>query len=126
MWFLQVEGQFATAGIAADSTKYNYVIGNLEPRYAQEVRNIISNPPISGKYQKLKTELIHRLSTTQEEKLRQLLEHEEIGDRKPSQFLRHLKSLAGNTIQDDVLKPLWLSRFPSQIQFGSTNRRFIG
>ncbi|XP_076384463.1 uncharacterized protein LOC143263220 [Megalopta genalis] len=117
MWFCQVEGQFAAAGIVADETKYHYIVGNLESKVAQDVRDIITNPPPSDKYAKLKNELIKRLSATQEQKLRQLLEHEELGDRKPSQFLRHLRSLAGNTVQDEILKPLWLSRLPSQSQF---------
>ncbi|KYN42049.1 hypothetical protein ALC56_03518, partial [Trachymyrmex septentrionalis] len=34
---------------------------------------------------------------------RRLLEHEEIGDRKPSQFLRHLRNLAGYVSEDKVL-----------------------
>ncbi|GBP76780.1 hypothetical protein EVAR_36628_1 [Eumeta japonica] len=34
----------------------------------------------------------------EERKLKQLLMHEELGDRKPSQFLRHLQGLAGPDI----------------------------
>lgn len=61
-------------------------------------------PPSDNKYVKIKQELIKRLSASQEEKTRQLLERVEIWDRKPSQFLRHLQSLAdfgsGNIIED--------------------------
>jgi hypothetical protein len=32
--------------------------------------------------------------------------HEEMGDRKPSQFLRHLKSLAPE-VPDDFLRSIW-------------------
>jgi hypothetical protein len=41
--------------------------------------------------------------------------HEEMGDRKPSQFLRHLKSLAPD-VPDDFLRSIWSSRLPSHIQ----------
>ncbi|GBP57239.1 hypothetical protein EVAR_82951_1 [Eumeta japonica] len=39
-----------------------------------------------------------RLTKFEERKLKQLLMHEELGDRKPSQFLRHLQGLAGPDI----------------------------
>ena len=36
-------------------------------------------------------------------------------DRKPSQFLRHLKSLAAD-VPDDFLRSIWSSRLPTHIQ----------
>ncbi|XP_033222559.1 uncharacterized protein LOC117176428 [Belonocnema kinseyi] len=53
---------------------------------------------------------------SQDQKTRRLLEHEEIGDRTPSQFLRHLRDLAGNVVPDAVLRPLWLGRLPASMQ----------
>ena len=116
MWFVQIEQQFAVSDITSENTKFSDVFGNLEPKYASEVRDVLTNPPTQNRYTKLKTELIKRLSETQENKVRRLLEHEEIGDRKPSQFLSHLRSLAGTVAPDDVLRPLWLSRLPSGTQ----------
>ncbi|XP_045451252.1 uncharacterized protein LOC123660196 [Melitaea cinxia] len=49
-------------------------------------------------------------------KIKQLLMHEELGDRKPSQFLRHLKSLAGVNVPDDFLRTIWVSRLSHGIQ----------
>jgi hypothetical protein len=116
IWFAQVEGQFAISGITSDVTKFNYVIGQLDNRYSREVKDAIINPPANDKYIKLKTELIKRLSASNENKIKQLLMHEELGDRKPSQFLRHLKSLAGANVPDDFLKTIWISRLPHGIQ----------
>lgn len=116
LWFAQVENQFALAGVTADDTKFHYVAGHLDAKYASEVRDVLTKPPSNGKYDKLKSELIIRLSASQDQKTRQLLEHEEIGDRKPTQFLRHLRNLAGTVVPDTVLKPLWLSRLPSSTQ----------
>jgi hypothetical protein len=90
IWFAQVEGQFQMAGISNDLTKFHYVIGQLDHQFATEVEDIIVNPPTSNKYEKLKYELIKRLSASRENKVKQLLIHEELGDRKPSQFLRYL------------------------------------
>jgi hypothetical protein len=116
IWFAQVEGQFAISNITNDVTKFNYVIGQLDNQYSREVKDVIISPPATDKYSKLKTELIKRLSASNEKKLKQLLMHEDLGDRKPSQFLRHLKSLAGANVPDDFLKTIWISRLPQGIQ----------
>nr|XP_037867766.1 uncharacterized protein LOC119628666 [Bombyx mori] len=116
MWFSQIEMQFKLSGISVDDTKFTYVSANLEPQYAKEVRDIITKPPASNKYEKLKTELIKRLSISQEKRVRQLLMHEELGDRKPSQFLRHLTSLAGSDVPSDFIITIWTSRLPVNVQ----------
>jgi hypothetical protein len=38
-----------------------------------------------------------------------------MGDRKPSQFLRHLRSLAADML-DDLLRSIWSSQLPSHIR----------
>lgn len=116
MWFSMVERSFDAAGITTEKTKFGYVLGALHPRYATEVRDIIMNPPDTEPYQRLKTEYIRRLSSSQEQKTRRLLEHEEIGDRKPSQFLRHLRELAGTSMDDNILRTLWVGRLPTSMQ----------
>jgi len=116
LWFSIMDRSFQAAGITTDSTKFGYALTAIGPRYTLEVRDIIMNPPTANAYQTLKTELIKRISLSQEHKTRQLLEHEEIGDRKPSQFLRHLRSLAGNVVGDGVLRTIWLSRLPTHVQ----------
>lgn len=116
IWFAQIEGQFTISGITSDATKFNYVIGQLDNQYSVAIKDIIINPPAQKKYEKLKTELIKRLSASKEKKLKQLLMHEELGDTKPSQFLRHLQSLAGDQVHDDFLSTIWISRLPNNIQ----------
>ncbi|KAJ8729839.1 hypothetical protein PYW07_016877 [Mythimna separata] len=116
IWFAQIEGQFAISNITADTTKFYYVVSHLDPRYAAEVEDVIVNPPAADRYSRLKTELIKRLSESSEKKVHQLLTHAELGDRKPSQFLRHLQHLAGPTVPDEFLRTIWSSRLPSNIQ----------
>ncbi|XP_076234980.1 uncharacterized protein LOC143187468 [Calliopsis andreniformis] len=116
LWFCILERNFATAGIVSDAHKASYVTGALGPRYIAEVRDILLDPPKSGLYEALKTELIRRLSVSQEQKARRLLEHEEIGDRKPSQFLRHLRGLAGTCVSESLLRTLWIGRLPVNVQ----------
>lgn len=116
IWFAQIEGQFTISGITNDATKFHYVIAQLDQQYSKEVKDIITRPPANDKYELLKSELIKRLSASNEKKVHQLLLHEELGDRKPSQFLRHLRGLAGDQVPDDFLKTIWTSRLPSSIQ----------
>ncbi|XP_076245408.1 uncharacterized protein LOC143185957 [Calliopsis andreniformis] len=115
LWFGMVERSFDASGVTTELTKFGYVLGALGPQYAAEVPDIIM-APLAEPYTKLKTELIKRLSSSQEQKTRRLLEHEEIGDRKPSQFLRHLRSLGRAALPEEFLRTLWLGRLPTNMQ----------
>jgi hypothetical protein len=111
LWFAQAEAQFELAGITSERTKYSHVISHLDHRYAAEVEDIITSPPERDQYTTLKTELVTRLSVSRDQRVRQLLMHEEMGDRKPSQFLWHLKSLAPDDFlrsQKMALHVVWL------------------
>ncbi|XP_032690051.1 uncharacterized protein LOC116853207 [Odontomachus brunneus] len=116
LWFAQLEGQFLLAGITQDATKYAHVLSQIDTRYAREVKDVITDPPATDKYLAIKTALIRRLSASQEHRIRQLLEHEEMGDRKLSQFLRNLRTLAGNAVPEQLLRTLWLGRLPTTMQ----------
>ncbi|XP_048479715.1 uncharacterized protein LOC125489112 [Plutella xylostella] len=116
IWFAQLEGQFVISRITDDTTKFYHVIGQLEHQYAAEVEDIITSPPDTDKYENLKAELLKRLCVSKENKVKQLLMHEELGDRKPTQFLRHLRHLGGPDVPEDFLKTIWTSRLPSSMQ----------
>ncbi|XP_076230265.1 uncharacterized protein LOC143176071 [Nomia melanderi] len=117
LWFHQLEAQFALNSITADSTKFYYVTSFLDMKCLQEVEDVIQNPPATGKYEKIKEELIRRLSRSQEQRIQQLLEHEEIGDRTPSQFLRHLRNLAGDIkVPENFLRTIWMNRLPASMR----------
>lgn len=116
VWFSQVEAQFETSAIKSDNTKFNMVIQHLEQNYAKEVRDIILHPPATGKYDKVKAELIKRLTMSRDQGIQQALYLEELGDRKPSQFLRALRLLAGSDVQDEFLFSVWSGRLPTQVK----------
>lgn len=116
VWFKQLEGQFKLAGIKVDETKFYYATSQLEPPYVDIIDDIIENPPETDMYETFKRELISRLTKSKEKKVLQLLTHEELGDRKPSQFLRHLQNLAGPGVPDDFIKTVWSSRLPNSTQ----------
>ena len=81
LWFSQVKAQFTTRNITAERTKYVY-IGSLQPEVAQEVRDLLINPPAENPYSQLKKELVKRTSASEQQRLNQLLNVEQLVDRK--------------------------------------------
>lgn len=116
LWFASLEAQFSINNITQEITKFNYAIAHLDTNCTREVEDIILQPPKEQPYSKLRNAIISRFSESHEQKVRRLLEKEHIGDRKPSSFLRHLKSLAGPMFPDDLLKTIWTSRLPRYLQ----------
>jgi hypothetical protein len=103
------------AGINSEQTKFCYVISQLEHRYGSEVEGTITSPAKHNPYTTLRTGLVGWLSTFKEQRFRDLLTLEELGDRKPSQFLRHLRNLPPE-LPDGFLRSIWASRLPSHIR----------
>ena len=64
----------------------------------------------------LRSELMKCLGTSQEAKRLQLLEREVMSDRKPSQFLRDLRSLGGQALTDDMTRGIRMSRLSMTIR----------
>jgi hypothetical protein len=117
LWFATAEAQFDLTSVTSEKTKFNYVISQPEYRHAAEVEDLINSPPANKHYTTLKTELVRRLPASRDQRVRQLLTHEEMGNRKPSQFLRHLKSLAPD-VPDDFLRRYGLAGYrPTSRQF---------
>lgn len=115
-WFLTIEAQFSTRGITQEKTKYEYVLQSLPMDVVSSVFDIITSVQDSETpYTEIKKILIERNSMSESKRLEQLLSGEEIGDRKPSDFYRHLKNLAGSStaITEDLIKELWLRRLSS-------------
>ncbi|PNF23930.1 hypothetical protein B7P43_G12411 [Cryptotermes secundus] len=115
VWFAQAEAQFTLAGISSERIKFCHVISQLDYRYATEVVDIITSPPKGDPYTLLRTKLVRWLSLSPEQRIQQLLTADEIGDHKPSQFLRYLKSLAPD-VSDDVIRSVWTSPLPRNVQ----------
>ena len=115
VWFAQVEAQFETSSVTRQKTKFKYVVAQINQQQAAEVEDIIIGPHEQDQYDRLKAELIRRLSTSLEQRVRLLLSHEELRDRKPSKFLRHLKSLAPD-LPADFLRIIWANRLPPHVQ----------
>jgi len=122
VWFSQLEGQFAVS--SSYRTRQNllrYFAVGEQVRGGGAGRH--NQPPPTGRYDRIKAELIRRLSLSEEQRFRQLLMHEEMGDRSPTQFLRYLRTLAGPSVHPDFLRTLWINRLPPNIRPLSQHKR---
>ncbi|XP_055950353.1 uncharacterized protein LOC129984489 [Argiope bruennichi] len=116
LWFVQLEAQFALAGITADDTKFNHVVSAVDSDILNCVSDIILKPPDTDKYPTLKKRLIELHSESEASKIRTLLQGLELGDQRPSQLLARMKTLAGDAVGEPLLKSLWLGRLPNSTQ----------
>lgn len=117
VWFSQAESQFRIRGITQQQTKFDYVVTSIAPEYAVEIRDLLMSRPDHEPYNVLRRELIKRTQTSEQRRLRQLLTEEELGDRKPSQLLRRLRQLQGESAMDtSFLRELFVQRLPANAQ----------
>jgi hypothetical protein len=65
----------------------------------------MTDPSATGRYVKLKAEFIRILTDTYSARVKKLMENEEMGDKKPSQFYQHLRKLASLSTNKIWRKP---------------------
>lgn len=117
LWFQILESQFRNSGISTEDTKYDYVISNMtDPDAINVVREHIINKPAETPYTMIKNSLIRAFEESEDEKTQKLLNDLQIGDKKPSVFLREMRSLAGKRVDDAFLKPIFFKHLPVNVQ----------
>ena len=116
IWFSILEKYFGVAGIIHNDEKALALMGFLEPQYLAKIEDAVTNLPATGQYDKLKSKLIRALTESDSAKVERLVEREEMGDRKPSQFYNDLKKLASPFASDEFILNLWRNRLPDRIR----------
>lgn len=95
LWMAQVESQFIAAGITSDKTKYHTVVAAIESNVLAQISDIILNPPNSELYTSLKNRIITQFAVSAQKRVKKLLQEQELGDMRPSQLLREMRSPFG-------------------------------
>nr|XP_029723963.1 uncharacterized protein LOC115264431 [Aedes albopictus] len=117
LWFAQLEAQFALAGISREDTRYYHVLAAIDSEILACCSDIIRDPPAAGQYTAIMDRITKEYSTSEQNRMQQLLRGCELGDRKPSQLLREMRDLARDVITDDkIIKSLWMQQLPETTQ----------
>lgn len=118
LWFLQVENQFAIHRITSQNHQIELFSQPLPSSAISEVRDDLLAPLGDNHYEVLRQALTTLLVAHKQRRLQQLLNAEEMGDRKPPQFLCHQQHLLGNqasTLNTTLLRALFLQRIPPSV-----------
>lgn len=118
VWFTQVEALFDLRRITAQRTKYLHVVSTLPSEVADEFDDVLNLPHATRPYDHFKTIVLTRKTVSERSRLQQLLNAEELGDRRPSQLLHRMRQLLGDSMQESespLLRELFLQRLPQNL-----------
>ncbi|GFQ93959.1 uncharacterized protein TNCT_87391 [Trichonephila clavata] len=105
LWFVQLEAQFALAGITPDNTKFNHVISAIDSDISNCVCDIILKPPDADKYSTLKNRLIELHSESEASKIRTLLQGSNLATTTIS-VISTYESIGCDTVGEPLLRSL--------------------
>jgi hypothetical protein len=79
---------------------------------------LVLHPPETNPYDTLKETLIKSTAASEQWRLQQLFQVEELGDKKPTHLLRRLNQLLGDTttLNESILRELFLQWLPGKIR----------
>ena len=114
-WLKLCDAHFTLKSIVSPAEKIYYILTSLPYDIQRELDNALSFTT-EDEYKNFKGLLLSATALPAQKRINQLISSEELGDQKPSMFLRHLKSLAGSQADnEEFIKPLFLKRLPSSI-----------
>jgi len=101
---------FATQRITANASKINFVVSALDE---EAVRNIGDLLITASPYTDIRTRLISVYEVPIALLFREIVKPGGLGDRRPSQLFRNMRSSMPPGIGEDALKEFWLLKLPS-------------
>ncbi|XP_066157662.1 uncharacterized protein [Euwallacea fornicatus] len=116
LWFSQLESQFIINGVTSDDFKFHTTIGVMDTESLVCVKDLILKPPVTNKFENLRRKVLDALAESQEKKHKELFSQLQLGDKKLSTLLSEMNSLGGSSLQETMLKTLWMQRLPISMQ----------
>ena len=105
---------FSTLGITSHKTMFDYIVASFSVS-----RVCHRDPWLHTQATRFKEQLTKRTAASEQRRLQQLFSTEELGDRKPTQLLRRLQQLAGDTpglTEGTFVRKLLLQRLPANVR----------
>ena len=118
LWFRQLE--YAFHGATEQLPRYHATITAIPFSLLTRIEDELEKAEnTTTPYDHIKKAIIAATSATPHDRLTAILSQQSLGDRKPTDFLQHLLSLLSPgqaTLEDSLIRPLFLQKLPSQAQ----------
>ncbi|XP_049792264.1 uncharacterized protein LOC126199388 [Schistocerca nitens] len=117
LWLAMLDLIFHHHGIVIEETKFMIAVSALDNKTAIISAHIILKPLAVQKYMRFKQLLIERLHRPVEQRIQQVLDSEKRGDKSPSEFWQHLRSLVNDTkLPVTTLQHVWQVQLPEVVR----------
>lgn len=114
LWFISFEA--ATSELKkSEAQKAQMVIAQLEKEDIEQICDLLYEPPAERYYSIIKERLISVYEESDGKQLQKLLSDMDLGDQKPSQLLRRMRTLARNKVPDSTLRLMWMNLLPPHV-----------
>ncbi|KAF0732545.1 Uncharacterized protein FWK35_00022587 [Aphis craccivora] len=111
-WFTHVETLFHSHRVRSDLSHINHVLTSLDEDGICADENLLG---VDVKYSAVKSRLIAAYDVPQATRFRSIIQHGGMGDRRPSQMLRNIRSALPSGIDESKIKEIWLQKLPPTI-----------
>lgn len=118
LWFVIAERSMAESGVTNPANKLTCCLRSIDNCVLKDIRDIVlgQTPAGQDEYEYFKERIVQRFTDSKNVRITKLLQDQEMGDRTPSQYLRHLKHQCGNSITEDALRVVWVKGLPKQMR----------
>ena len=117
IWLVQLDLYFCQAAVDDQLRRFQITATLLPGHLLRDFADILRNPPAVEPYTTLADAIQQRFGKSVEQRLRSLLSDQQLGDRRPSHFLRHLLDLAQAEGSKDspLVRQIFLNAMPPRV-----------
>ncbi|BHF63903.1 hypothetical protein SprV_0200689800 [Sparganum proliferum] len=103
--------------ITKELSKYHKLVEVLPANIISQVQPLLVKPPADAPYSALKAEILRLNAVSDRQRYNQLIKEESLGNRKPSELLRRMRTLLGDMqVDEKLVKKMFLERLPADVQ----------
>ena len=113
--------QFALRNQSCDDTRYFHVVAALDSQKATRALSVIASPPLTNKYEALKSFLCSAFGLSETERANTLLDLGGLGDRKPSELMDSMLALLKDHKPCFIFKQIIFRQLPEKVRVPLAN-----